>query len=72
MNDETESRTYENLQESEDEEEETVVGDLLPNYDRNVWCNGNCGFRGSDWTDGVMYMCIYCGNCDLCETCYKV
>ncbi|KAF2230805.1 hypothetical protein EV356DRAFT_519320 [Viridothelium virens] len=66
-----EAKAHENAQNPEEEEEENVVGDLLPEYERGVSCDGNCDFGETDWTDGVMYMCIHCGNCDLCEACYE-
>ena len=70
-----EATVHENSQESheeEEEEEEDVVGDLLPDHERGAGCDGTCGFGETDWTEGPMYMCIHCGNCDLCETCYEV
>ncbi|KAI9661209.1 MAG: hypothetical protein M1821_009536 [Bathelium mastoideum] len=65
-----EAEVHENSQESE-EKEENAVGDLLPDYERGVSCDGNCRFEETDWTKGTMYMCIHCGNCDLCEACYE-
>ena len=72
LHDANEAKAGENPQGPEEEEEEDVVGDLLPDHERQVGCDGNCGFEETDWTGGVMYMCIHCGNCDLCEACYEV
>lgn len=57
-------------EDKEEDEEEDLVGDLLPNS--GIDCNGNCGFGESDWAEGVMYMCVHCDDCDLCEGCYEV
>ena len=46
-------------------------GDLLPESERGCFCDG-CGWAGSVWPDGMVYKCIMCLDCDLCEDCYKV
>jgi tetratricopeptide (TPR) repeat protein len=34
-----------------------------------IYCDG-CGTHFSDWTQGPVYGCIICTNCDLCESCW--
>lgn len=62
----------EKTEEEQQKEEDHAVGDLLPDSERGAYCDGTCNFEASDWRDGVMYMCIHCANCDLCEDCYEV
>ncbi|CAK4017686.1 glyoxalase bleomycin resistance dioxygenase [Lecanosticta acicola] len=69
--DSLESQAYEENEEDAEREDEDILGDLLPEYDRGATCDGNCDFFESDWTQGVMYMCVHCANCDLCEDCYE-
>ena len=72
-NGESEAKSHENSQELEKKEEEKdLVGDLLPDHQREVYCNGDCDFDGTNWTNDTIYMCIHCGDCDLCEACYEV
>ncbi|QSS59361.1 hypothetical protein I7I51_08796 [Histoplasma capsulatum] len=44
--------------------------DFAPNTD--YVCNGECEDDDIEsWDDGVVYLCMICCNCDLCEECYQ-
>lgn len=53
------------------EENDDGLGDLLPEHEWNLWCDG-CGREFNNWTTGTVYFCIQCANCDLCESCWQV
>jgi hypothetical protein len=46
--------------------------DLIPEDNRNTWCDGPCEVDFSDWSAGPIYTCIVCSNTDLNAKCYKV
>lgn len=59
--------------EEDEEESRTLHGeDLAPDWEVEVFCDGECGStRYSSWIHGSLYTCITCANCTLCEECYQ-
>ena len=57
----------ETVQEVERDSEESTE-DLNPQA--GVGCDG-CGRGFNSWTDGPIYCCLTCNNCDLCPDCYQ-
>ena len=57
----------ETVQEVEKESKESTE-DLNPQA--SVCCNG-CRKFFSSWTDGPIYFCLTCNDCELCPDCYQ-
>lgn len=64
----TKKETADDKKEGDEEGEEE---DFAP----DCWmdCNGECAKpTHTDWTDGPMYTCLVCTDCDLCQPCHDL